>query len=90
MVERRRRKNFTKAEYIKLGERAGYKCAICGSSKKLEIDHIHPVSKGGSDDFENLQLLCKSCNISKSDKLMQVDDDKKEALRIFADLAKKE
>jgi hypothetical protein len=40
-------------------------CAICGSKEKLEIDHIIPVSKGGSSTYRNLQLLCEKHNRSK-------------------------
>lgn len=46
-----------------------HKCTICGSDKKLEIDHIFPYSKGGTNDPSNLQVLCKPCNIKKSNKL---------------------
>lgn len=31
-----------------------------------EVDHITPVSMGGSDDIENLQLLCKECHQEKT------------------------
>jgi hypothetical protein len=31
----------------------------------LHIDHVRPVSLGGSDDPSNLQLLCARCNLSK-------------------------
>lgn len=46
------------------------KCRVCGSPKRLEVDHIIPVSRGGSDDIENLQPLCLKCNRSKSAKTM--------------------
>jgi hypothetical protein len=50
-----------------------WKCLSCGRSAKedgvlLEVDHIIPRSKGGSDDITNLQTLCKKCNIGKSNK----------------------
>lgn len=50
------------------------KCALCGSDILLEleddihVDHIVPLSKGGCNDLVNLQLLCKNCNLSKSNK----------------------
>jgi Holliday junction DNA helicase RuvB len=46
--------------------RDGGKCARCGSRKNLEYDHIIPVSKGGSNTARNIELLCESCNRSKS------------------------
>jgi hypothetical protein len=46
-------------------------CQSCGATvedgAKLEIDHIKPVSKGGTNDPDNLQVLCKDCNLGKSD-----------------------
>ena len=44
------------------------KCAICGTTKKLEIDHWHPLSKGNPLTRENAVLLCKYCNCSKGNK----------------------
>ena len=49
-------------------------CAGCReyvNIRRMEIDHIHPKSKGGSDDISNLQLLCCSCNGIKHDGTMQ-------------------
>lgn len=46
-------------------ERDEYRCVKCGGHLNLSIDHIHPFSKGGSDDESNLQTLCRSCNSSK-------------------------
>jgi 5-methylcytosine-specific restriction endonuclease McrA len=34
----------------------------------MTIDHIIPKSKGGTNDLENLQPMCNSCNAKKADK----------------------
>lgn len=50
--------------------RAKFRCELCGTSaeqKALEVDHIIPRNKGGSDDESNLQSLCYSCNSMKRD-----------------------
>jgi hypothetical protein len=45
-------------------------CVKCGSDKNLHYDHIIPYSKGGTSlTSKNIQLLCMSCNISKSNKI---------------------
>lgn len=44
------------------------RCAYCGRTHRwdyLEIDHKHPVSRGGGDEIANLQLLCSPCNMRK-------------------------
>jgi ATP adenylyltransferase len=52
-------------------KRAGTKCESCGidnSKRAIEVDHIHPVSKGGKNELANYQALCYVCNSQKSNK----------------------
>lgn len=51
-------------------KRDGEKCNYCGSTHELEIDHIIPISKGGNSTEDNLQVLCKHCNILKFNHLV--------------------
>lgn len=55
----------------KVFDRDGKKCAVCGSTEKLCIDHIFPVSRGGFTQMDNLQILCEKCNIQKSNMAME-------------------
>ena len=57
-------KNYEKF-FVTIGNRDGFKCAKCGVVKDLHIDHIVPLALDGSNDLDNLQLLCKTCNLSK-------------------------
>jgi len=61
---------LSKRERFEILKRDGYMCQICGRSQrdgvKLHVDHIVPVSAGGSNDRENLQALCEDCNLGKS------------------------
>lgn len=50
-------------------QRDGGKCIQCSAVDYLEFDHIIPFSKGGATSENNLQLLCRRCNLQKSDKL---------------------
>ncbi len=52
-------------------KRARRRCELCGvfeEEKALELDHIIPRNKGGTDDISNLQALCYSCNAMKRDR----------------------
>lgn len=43
----------------------GAVCAWCGTPDRLTVDHINPLARGGSNDADNLQVLCHSCNSLK-------------------------
>ena len=53
--------------------RDNFKCSTCGASPakdpsvELHVDHIAPWSKDGETILENLQTLCRNCNLGKSD-----------------------
>lgn len=49
--------------------RDGGKCVQCGDNQYLEFDHIIPHSKGGANTAKNVQLLCRGCNLAKSDRI---------------------
>lgn len=50
-----------------------FKCQYCGKTPPnvtLEVDHIHPKSKNGSDDINNLITACFDCNRGKRDNFL--------------------
>ena len=50
-------------------EKWGRKCAYCGvENTPLEVEHIHPKSKGGSSRVSNLTIACRNCNLAKGDR----------------------
>jgi len=55
---------FEVREYLL--EKWGRKCAYCGKQDvPLEIEHINPKSRGGSNRVSNLSLACHECNQAK-------------------------
>ena len=52
-------------------ERDNFTCTYCGErGGKLECDHVHPLSRGGSNEMDNLTTACFSCNRSKHAKTL--------------------
>jgi 5-methylcytosine-specific restriction endonuclease McrA len=45
----------------------GRPCAYCGQPAE-HLDHIVPLSRGGTNHRSNLQALCSTCNLSKGDR----------------------
>jgi 5-methylcytosine-specific restriction endonuclease McrA len=51
-------------------QRDGGKCRNCGSTKDLHFDHVIPRSWGGASTVENVQVLCRDCNLKKGASLV--------------------
>ena len=62
--------SYTAKEWRDLCDKYGNKCLCCGKETKLTIDHVIPVTKGGTSYIENIQPLCFSCNRHKSTKII--------------------
>lgn len=72
----------------RIRERARNRCGYCRSPQhlvmaRLEIEHIIPIAKGGTDDESNLWLACPLCNGHKSDKTHAVDPETGETVPLF-------
>lgn len=53
-------------------QRDGHCCQQCGETDgQMHIDHIVPKRLGGSDLEENLQVLCKNCNLRKGGRFFE-------------------
>jgi 5-methylcytosine-specific restriction endonuclease McrA len=63
--------DYTATEWLNLCNFYGFHCLCCNNEfpfDKLTIDHVKPISKGGSNYIWNLQPLCLSCNSGKCDR----------------------
>jgi hypothetical protein len=77
-------------------ERNGFTCQLCGAGPgdqdpfnpnrkvRLHVDHVKPISQGGTDDKTNLRVLCSACNQGRSN--VQAPSDT--ALNILAKIRK--
>lgn len=62
------RKQIGKKLRFDVFKRDDFTCAYCGATPPkviLQVDHIHPVAQGGSNDIDNLITSCQPCNIGK-------------------------
>ena len=76
------RKRTASLALYKLQRRRCHGCDEELTVWQLTIDHIVPKSKGGSDEFDNLQLLCYHCNWLKADDTQEYLLDRLRALGI--------
>jgi 5-methylcytosine-specific restriction endonuclease McrA len=77
-------------------ERNGFTCQLCGAgpgdvdpfdgnrSVRLHIDHVAPISQGGTDDPSNLRVVCSACNSGRSN----VETPSETALNLIARIRK--
>ncbi len=67
------RKSMSKSLRFKVFSRDGFVCQYCGAHPPaaiLHVDHLHPVSKGGKNDIDNLITACEACNLGKGARLL--------------------
>lgn len=60
--------SHTDQEWQEVLAAAGRACLACRRTEaevKIERDHVVPLAKGGTDDIDNIQPLCRSCNANK-------------------------
>jgi hypothetical protein len=78
MTAANRRENWNGMNWIRQEKRLaiylrdGMACAYCGDAVEtgaaLQLDHIIPVEKGGSNEAENLVTCCDRCNLAKAER----------------------
>jgi 5-methylcytosine-specific restriction endonuclease McrA len=75
----RQRRNLSDQDWALLTaqviERDGWICSYCDidistSDVRHAIDHVYPLSKGGTNELDNLCMSCQPCNSSKGDKIL--------------------
>jgi hypothetical protein len=69
------REPISKKLRFEVFKRDAFKCHYCGNHPPtviLEVDHITPVSKGGTNNIDNLTTACFGCNRGKSDTELNV------------------
>ena len=55
-------------EWQAMLDRFSGRCAKCGSSENIHMDHVVPLSRGGAHSIDNVQPLCQTCNLRKHTK----------------------
>lgn len=68
-----------RADSREVFERDGWRCQLCGrrvrltkgprAARRAVVDHIVPLSRGGTDTYDNVQAACHACNAAKSARL---------------------
>jgi hypothetical protein len=68
---------INKRRRARIYERDGWRCAYCDQAERpgeaglLSLDHLRPLSKGGSNRTDNLVTACKSCNSARQNRSLR-------------------
>jgi 5-methylcytosine-specific restriction endonuclease McrA len=71
--------SLTRADLRQFVEaRASQRCEYCRMHQSLQgaafhVEHIVPLSLGGTDDVDNLAWACPGCNLKKSNRVTMID-----------------
>lgn len=57
--------DLTSSDWLQVLNAHGGKCAYCGSTDRIELEHMTPLSRGGQHTKSNIVPACFSCNRSK-------------------------
>ena len=70
------KRKISRAKRNIVASNQNWTCAECGSKlpPSFHVDHIDPLSKGGTDEVDNLQAVCPNCHSEKSYKEQVLDD----------------
>lgn len=70
IYRRKNAKGFMSLEEQRETYKAFPICPYCNKNKSDTLDHVVPLSRGGSNDASNIVAVCRSCNSRKSDKTL--------------------
>ena len=81
-------KRISAAIRQRVAKTARFRCGYCLTPQRiigplLEIDHIVPQARGGTDDEDNLFLACPMCNSHKADRLEALDPESRATVPFF-------
>jgi 5-methylcytosine-specific restriction endonuclease McrA len=73
---------------LQVRERANYLCEYCHANEQWQyvrftVDHVFPVSLGGSDSLDNLTLACFHCNRHKTNRLTAIEPESQIEVPLF-------
>ncbi|MFH1884551.1 MAG: HNH endonuclease signature motif containing protein [Planctomycetota bacterium] len=74
--------------YVYVALWAGHRCEYCHAPEAVfnfpfEVEHIFPISRGGTDTETNWALACRSCNLRKAMHVSSIDPEGQAVVRLF-------